>query len=609
MASRKTEAKIVVSVEDQGSPALARIQARFDAMHAPIARLQAMIARPLAMAGVGKLTGSLGRLHGAMERVPFAGSLFAAGGMALATKSLVDNSVAAHEALGNLMDLSKAYKVATRDLQVYAEIGADSNVAVEDIAKSIGFLQQRIAGARAGDKGDLKILAGVGINQADLKGDIASIYSKISGVFKASNKDSDDALKIDFSKQAFGKGGVSIIPMLEEGAGKYEAVLAKMRAEGRLFEDSQIEGADTVGDAWGASMRRIDGLRKTVGLAMSPMLEAMTQSIDRLMTGNARSEIIETFRRLGQTIAEEAPKFIEKIPAIVSGLGDIFRGIRDIAAYVGWDKLVLGGILFIASPFIAATISMAGALVGVATALAGVTVRLAVMGGAAAMSAINGIRGIVLAMRILGLSAAASWAMALGPIFLIGAALAAVAYLIYSNWGGISAFFGGVWQGFTAALAPVAAAFEPVLSVLKAVTGWVVALFGATTQGEQGFASWASAGVMAGTALGRIFKALLAPILLVIDAIKLVGATASFVGGNGFNFESSTAKLFGGSGQPQPQGAPLPAGQIAGGRSEFSGKLEITLDGQGRPQVSKVESNNNNIEVSASAGSMFAAGA
>ncbi|MDP3228522.1 MAG: hypothetical protein Q8N13_11175 [Acidovorax sp.] len=609
MATRKTEAKIVVSVEDQGSPALARIQARFDAMNAPIARLQTMLARPLAMAGVGRLTGSLGRLHGAMERVPFAGSLFAAGGMALATKSLVDNSVAAHDALGRIQDLSKAYKISGDALQVYSEIGADSGVVVEDIAKSIGFLQQRIAGARGGDKADIKILAGVGINTADLKGDVGTILAKISDVFKASTKDTDDALKVDYAKQAMGKAGVALIPMLEEGGARYAEVFKKMTDEGRLFTATQREGADQVGDAWDASMRRIDGLRKTIGLAMSPMLDAMTQSIDRLMTGNARAEIIETFRRLGQTIAEEAPKFIEKIPAIVSGLGDIFRSIRDIGAFVGWDKLVLGGILFIASPFIAATISMAGALVGVGVALAGVTVRLAVMGGAAAMSAINGIRGIALAMRIMGLSAAASWAMALGPIFLIGAALAAVAYLIYSKWGGITAFFGGVWEGFTTALAPVAAAFEPVLSVLSAVTGWVGSLFGATKEGEQGFASWASAGVMAGTALARIFKALLAPILLVIDAIKLVGATASFVGGNGFNFESSTAKLFGGSGQPQPQGAALPAGQIAGGRSEFSGKLEITLDGQGRPQVSKVESNNNNIEVSASAGSMFAVGA
>lgn len=626
MATRKTEAKIIVSVEDHGSPALARIQARFDAMNAPLARIHAMMARPLELAGLGRLTGSLGRLHGAMQSVPFAGSLFAAGGMALATKSLVDNSVAAHGALGKIEDLSKAYKISGDALQVYSEIGADSGVAMDEIAKSIGFLQQRIAGARGGDKADIKVLAGVGINTADLKGDVQSIYSKISDVFKGVTSEAGDALKVDAAKTIFGKGGIAIIPMLEEGGAKYAEVLQKMKNEGRFFVSSQRAGADIVDDAWGASMRRIDGLKTTVGLAMSPMLVSITDSIDKLMSGNARPEIIETFRKLGQTIADEAPKFIAQIPAIVDGIGSIFKKIREIVAYVGWEKLILGGILFIASPFIAATISMVGALGGLALALSGVIVRMAVMAGSAAMGAINGIRLAAAAFQFMGRSAAIAWALTLGPIALIGAALAGVAYLIYYNWGGIKAFFGGVWEGFTTALAPVASAFEPVLSAIESVVGWVGSLFGATRQSEDGFASWASAGRMTGAVLAGIFKALLTPAVLLLDTMKLIVAVYGAISGEGFNFESSTAKLFGGSGGPaapqgswQPagrlgaggnaagQGASLPMGQIAPARSEFSGKLEIKLDGEGRPQVTKVESNNKNIEVSASAGSMFGA--
>ncbi|HYW57674.1 MAG TPA: hypothetical protein VE934_11980 [Polaromonas sp.] len=609
MATRKTEAQIVVSGRDTLSPVLARIEARFQAMTRPIQRLQSVMAKPMQLAGVNRLTGSLGRLHGAMERVPFAGSLFAAGGMWMATQSLIQNSAAAHEALGKLEDLSKAYKVSGDALQVYSEIGADSGVALDDVAKSIGFLQQRIAGARRGDKTDLLALANVGINKGDLNKDVTEILNRISEVYKASDKASDEAKKVDFAKQTFGKAGIGIIPMLEDGGSqKYAETLAKMTAEGRLFNANQRAGADRVGDAWAASLRRVDGLRKTVGLAMGPMLEAITESIDKLMTGEARSELIETFKLLGQTIAQEAPKFIAQIPAMVSGLGEIFKTIRSIGSLVGWDKLLLGGLVFIASPFIAATVSMVWALGGVATSLALVIGKLAIMAGSAAMGAIRGIQGIALAMRIMGLSAVASWAMALGPILLVGAVLAGVAFLVYRHWGGIKAFFGGVWQGFTEAMAPVAAAFEPVLNAIKTVLGWVGSLFGATTQSQDGFASWAAAGKTAGQALATVFKVLLAPIMVVLDALKLVAATASMVSGNGFNFTSSTAKLFSQGSNASPAGAALPAAQVAGSRTQFDGKLDVRVLSDGRAQVERVESNNKNMEINARAGAMYKTG-
>lgn len=607
MSTSKTEAKIVVTVEDEGTAALKRIQARFDAMHAPLQRMQTRMARPLEMAGASKVTGALGRVRSAMEKIPMVGALFAAGGMAMATRALVENSLAAQDALGHLNDLSQAYKVGVEDLQVYAEIGADSGVALDDIAKSMGFLQERIAGARSGNKADIDMLWSVGVDKAALEGDLASIYATISDVYKTSTKDKDKAMKVAFAKDGFGKAGISMIPMLEEGGAKFGEVMQMMIKEGRLFSKAQIAAADATGDAWGNSMRRVEALRISVGLAMTPMLESMTESINKLMNGPARAEIVETFARLGQTIAQSAPQFIAQIPRIVEGLGQIFKTVRDIGTLVGWDKLVLGGILFIASPFIASTISMAGALAGLTVSLVGFVVNLSMMGGAVAANAIHGIRGIGLALRALGFSAAASWAMALGPILLIGAALAGVAYAIYANWGGIKAFFGGVWEGFTTALAPVAAAFEPVMNIIRSAVSWVGALFESTNQSADGFGTWAAAGKAVGESLAQIFKAILTPVMMVVDAIKLASAAWDAFNGKGFNFQSSTAKLLGAN-PDSPYGSnSLPTGQIAQGRSEFSGKMEIAVTADGRPTVTRVESNNKNIEVSANSGAMFAA--
>ncbi|MCI4588598.1 phage tail tape measure protein [Sphingobium sp. BYY-5] len=72
------------------------------------------------------------------------------------------------------------------------------------------------------------------------------------------------------------------------------------------------------------------------------------------------------------------------------------------------------------------------------------------MGAGAALLILLG--GIALAFAALT-AAAAPLGIALGPLLLIVAAiatLAAVAYLIYDNWGAISAWFGGLWQGIKA---------------------------------------------------------------------------------------------------------------------------------------------------------------
>nr|WP_279116930.1 phage tail tape measure protein [Enterobacter soli] len=66
----------------------------------------------------------------------------------------------------------------------------------------------------------------------------------------------------------------------------------------------------------------------------------------------------------------------------------------------------------------------------------------------------------------------------LSPIGLVVAALAGVALVVWKYWQPISAFLGGVVEGFKAAAAPVSAAFEPLQPVFQWVGDKVQALWG-----------------------------------------------------------------------------------------------------------------------------------
>lgn len=66
----------------------------------------------------------------------------------------------------------------------------------------------------------------------------------------------------------------------------------------------------------------------------------------------------------------------------------------------------------------------------------------------------------------------------LSPVGLVVAALAGVALVIWKHWQPISAFLGGVVEGFKAAAAPISAAFEPLKPVFQWIGDKVLALWG-----------------------------------------------------------------------------------------------------------------------------------
>ncbi|EBB4460542.1 phage tail tape measure protein, partial [Salmonella enterica] len=66
----------------------------------------------------------------------------------------------------------------------------------------------------------------------------------------------------------------------------------------------------------------------------------------------------------------------------------------------------------------------------------------------------------------------------LSPVGLVVAALAGVALVIWKYWQPISAFLGGVVEGFRAAAAPISAAFEPLRPVFQWIGDRVQALWG-----------------------------------------------------------------------------------------------------------------------------------
>ncbi|WP_392565132.1 phage tail tape measure protein [Utexia brackfieldae] len=148
------------------------------------------------------------------------------------------------------------------------------------------------------------------------------------------------------------------------------------------------------------------------------------------------------------------------------------------------------------------------------------------------------------------------------PIGLIVTAIAVAALLIYKYWEPIKAFFIGVWEGFTRAMAPVKTAFEPIIQLFEplapifnaigdaigSVINWFSNLFEPVKLTSEEFESAKSAGVQFGEALAMAIKLPFDLITWLIDKVKELIEFFSSIPEKLANLPTAIGNLFTGDG-------------------------------------------------------------
>jgi hypothetical protein len=602
MATQKTEAKVVVSAQDQTAGPLAAVEARFKSLFGPVDTLKSKL-QGLNGTGLSGLREQLGGVRGQLALMGIGGLGAMYGGLKL-VKSGFDAVVDTAEKADRVSDLGGRLRLNAEEFQVFEKLAKDNMASVEEVGGA--FLKFRLNLGQAQAEGGKKLqalnesLAAFGLTAKEAqKMRPLDLMKQLGLTSSKSNEDADEEVKIARFRALAGKTGATLIPVFEAIGTKYDATLAKMREAGTLMTDDMAEQGGRAFKAYEKSQGAMQGLKTAFGIRMMPVFEQFSKVMEERMKAN-RSAMMPGVDALAEVLSQNLKPFLNDMDGLADKTSGVFKWLARLARLVGWDKLIFGGALLLISPLILATTTLAWSM-------GGLFVRAVLMAVPAILSLLAPIGSAVFALNVLGISGATAWLMVLGPIALIGAAIAGVAYLIYRNWGGIVAFVGAVWDGFVAAMQPVFGAFEPVVSGISEVFSWLGKLFGATSAGKDDWSAWASAGKVAGEVVAAVFKALLTPIFLVIDAIKLVVAGVSFLSGSDFKFESSTARLLGGGDQPQT--AALPSGTISTSRADVGGKLDIRVTSDGQARVERVESNNPNFDIDARAGSMYAIGA
>lgn len=447
-----------------------------------------------------------------------------------------------------------------RDLLVFASTAAKAATAFElpadELAEGLGKIAQlyKVPTRNIEQLGDA--LNYLDDNAMSKGGDIINVLQRMGGV----------ADRLDFRKAAalgstfLSLGAAPEIAASASNAMVRELSIATMQSK-RFFEGmdllklnpAEIEKQMTT-DAMGTIQRVLEKVNK---LPQDKRLSAMTMIFGKEFGDDAAklaNNLPELQRQLKLTAGADANGSMQKESDInkdslsaqwllvktgaqnaFSSLGETLRQpLMDIMSmvkgvtgalrrWVEQNPVLAGTLMKVAAATAAITVGLGTLAVAVAAVLGPIAVirfalsMLAVKAlpsTAAAVTRTGGVlrllvSGPLAVLRVALFSVGGLLGALLSPIGLVVAALAGVAMVVWKYWQPISAFLGGVVEGFKAAAAPILSAFAPLMPIFQWVGDKVRELWGWFSDLLTPVKSTASE-LQSAASMGRLFGEMLA---------------------------------------------------------------------------------------------------
>lgn len=364
----------------------------------------------------GVAGGGLGRMGQAAKGVGgLMGTLLPVGAVAGLT-AIAKGSI---DAADNLNDMSQRTGVAVESLSKFGQAAQDSGSSIDGVAKGMGQLAKRITDPSSAAS---KALSGIGVATRDAQGKVRDLDAVMLDISDRFAKMPDGAEKSALAMQLFGKSGVELIPMLNQGRAALEQYQATISGD-------MAKSADEFNDSLNAIGRSLSGPFNEAVTALLPAITSIAQGI---------AGIIKAFTALP-----------EPVQATLLVIGGLLAALAALAPAIS-AIVTIGGAL-------AGLFAAGGALAGAGTVIAGLATAFIVL--------ITGPAGIV--------------------ALLVAAGIAIYAFRdqIGAAFGAVVTFIGGAFNEIGKLLKAGAQAYmnyyvKPILGFFKGLYDGAVAIFG-----------------------------------------------------------------------------------------------------------------------------------
>jgi hypothetical protein len=254
-------------------------------------------------------------------------------------------------AVASIDDLSKRTGITTDVLQAYSLAANQSGVGLETFGKAVQKLTINLGEAQTGNKAAIKSFADLGLSVGDLSN--LNPEQAFNSVVAAISKLPNPAQQAAAAVSLFGKSGVELVPIFQEGATYLQQMTAEAKRLGIVLSPQQTAGVAALDDSLQKTQLTLQSFAARVVAELAP---ALTRAAEEASTFIASIDVKDIASALTTTVSNLAKVFQLLADSAAPLAGNILPLIGGYLAFIN-RQVVASGIANLSREFLEATAS------------------------------------------------------------------------------------------------------------------------------------------------------------------------------------------------------------------------------------------------------------
>lgn len=277
-------------------------------------------------AALTKLEQALKKVQGPLGAVGWgiASIGVAAGAILTGVAAMVTTTAAAGE---NALKTAQKVGIHVERLQELQYAAKMADVEQQELTIGLKFLSTKLYDAANGSAEAKKGLKNIGIEAKDSSGRLRSADDALADVADRFAAMPDGAKKTALAVDLFGRSGINMIPMLNQGSGELRKMAAEARRLGLVMDEQTARRGEELMDTIKRLQSVVVGIKREIGVAFLPVMLKMAKGLFAWILANRElisQRVTQFITALGQALAYLVPVMGRAIE-----LGGLLFGMID----------------------------------------------------------------------------------------------------------------------------------------------------------------------------------------------------------------------------------------------------------------------------------------
>lgn len=244
---------------------------------------------------------------------------------ASAAKGLFNDSRNAIDAIGKLADQTG---VSEEAIQAYSLAAQLSGVSTDEFARSLQKMTIRLGEIKEGADSDPFAKLGLSVSELQ-KQDAAATFESIAESIASLSTDAERAAA---ANQIFGRTGVTLLPLLNQGAEALKAQREEAEALGIVLTGKQVDAVEAMNDSFTKIGATLGGIVAQVTSYLAPTIEKISNQVLEMVKQIGVENITTT---ITEALFSFADSFLSGLKVLVEVLGQIADGVLELLKNLG----------------------------------------------------------------------------------------------------------------------------------------------------------------------------------------------------------------------------------------------------------------------------------